>query len=205
LADQGTVKSYDKLFSIWFKHSDYPNSGSAGGILTDMMKLEPDDLTKTLFQQHDIHYRFKNDMILIIIRVNHDTGLPFNSLPNRLSMRFLLKLDNELYFKTTVPNEFSIDNFYRIKINLRSSANTSTLSPALLKQVEDRQPTQIFHPDNPSHWESKTTNLKKFFAVIDIVTEGSSTHRLFSGSDQSIFYSSNSDNYDKHLYTIQLK
>jgi hypothetical protein len=196
---------YEKLLSIHFTHPEYSFSGEKGGVLSNSMRIQPDGPTQLLFKKHDIHYRFRKDMLLIFVRIREDQDAPYFRLPNIFSARFLFDLNKELINQTPIPDNHGGENIFRIRINLRSSASEMDLSGATLGPLESREPKRVFHPLVPPHWEIIPVNLKGSFGVIDMVTEGSSTHRLYTDvANQILNYTTANGNEHEHLFTIHL-
>jgi hypothetical protein len=196
---------FEKLFSIRFAHEAFPFSAANGGILTDFISIEPDLLTKSLFKKHDIHFRIRQDMLLCFIRINSAEDTPYVRLPNGFSARFLFEIKNSLKDQTQVPANHGKENLFRFRINVRASANSMSLSGATLGTLTSRDTVRIFTPGNPGTWTTATINLSGSFGVIDLVTEGSSTHRLFTDvPSQSLFYTAANGNENEHLFTIHL-
>ena len=80
-----------------------------------------------------------------------------------------------------------------------------TLATATLGPIASLEPVKTFNPGNPGYWSMSIENLKGQFGVIDLVTEGSSTHRLYTDvSNQLLFYTSANGNENEHLFTIHL-
>lgn len=196
---------FEKLFSIRFTHPGFPFSSSQGGKLSEFLSLEPDEPTRKLFKQHDIHYRLRQDMLLCFVRVRIDEDVPFFRLPNGLTARFLFDIQQHVLNQTSIPGQHGGENLFRFRINLRSSLDTMNLSTATMDNIPSRQLLKIFHPGNPGHWETVTVNLKGHFGVIDIVTEGSSTHRLYTDvASQNLFYTTANGNEHEQLFNIHL-
>lgn len=199
------IWKFEKLFSIRFAHEAFPFSAANGGILTDFLSIEPDLLTKSLFKKHDIHYRVRQDMLLCFIRINTAEDTPFFKLPNVFSSRFLFNIKNQVKAQTDLPSNHGKENLFRFRINVRAAANSMNLTGATLGPLSSRDPIKVFSPGNPGTWTSTTVNLKGDFGVIDIVTEGSSTHRLYTDTTtQSLFYTAANGNENEHLFTIHL-
>jgi hypothetical protein len=199
------IWKFEKLFSIRFAHEALPFSAGNGGIITDYLHLEPDLLTAALFKKHDIHFRIRQDMLLCFIRIKTDEDTPFFRLPNGFSARFLFNIKNPLKDQTSIPANHGRENLYRFRINLRASASSMTLSGATLGPLPSRDVIKIFSQGNPGIWNTTTVNLSGSFGAIDIVTEGSSTHRLFTDvPSQSLFYTAANGNENEHLFTIHL-
>ena len=92
-----------------------------------------------------------------------------------------------------------------LRINVRASATSMSLSGATLGPLPSRDLVHFFSPGNPGSWATKSVNLSGSFGVIDIVTEGSSTHRIYTDvSTQSLFYTAANGNENEHLFTIHL-
>lgn len=199
------IWKFEKLFSIRFAHEAFPFSAANGGILTDFLSIEPDFLTKSLFKKHDIHFRIRQDMLLCFIRINTAEDTPYFRLPNGFSARFLFKVNNQLKEQTTIPPTHGKENLYRFRINVRAAANAMNLSGATLGPLASRDLIRVFSQGNPGTWTTTTVNLSGGFGAIDIVTEGSSTHRLFTDTTtQSLFYTAANGNENEHLFTIHL-
>ncbi|HSI75115.1 MAG TPA: hypothetical protein VK957_04455 [Lunatimonas sp.] len=199
------IYKYEKLFSIRFTHPAFPNSAENGGLLTNFLTIEPDRLTRQLFKNQEILFRTRQDMLLCIIRINEVMDSPYFSLPDIIQARFLFNVKDRLLVQTNIPDSHGGENLYRFRINLRSSADSMDLSGADLGEVEDREPRRIFRPGNPGTWETIPVNISGYFGIIDIVTEGSSTHRLYTNvTDQLLFFTTANGNEHEHLFTIQL-
>lgn len=199
------ISKFEKLFSIRFVHGTFPFSAAIGGILTQNILIEPDPITGNLFKKHDIHFRLRNDILLCFIRVRTNMDAPLFRLPNVLSMRFLINLTHSLKSETEQAAAHGKENMYRFRINVRAAANSMSLSGATLGPVQARDPARIFNPGNPGSWIITTPNLTGHFGVIDIVTEGSSTNRLYTDvNDQLLFYTEANGNGHEHLFTVHL-
>lgn len=202
--DRSIIK-FEKLLSIHFTHPEYSFSGASGGILTNFLRIQPDLPTKKLFKKHDIHYRLGQDTLLLFVRIRLDRDAPYFRLPNVLTSRFLFDLQKEVLNQTDIPDTHGAENLYRIRINLRASANSMDLSSATLGPIESREPEKIFHQVDPPYWETVQVNIKGTFGVIDLVTEGSSNHRLYTDvSNQNLYYTHANGNEHEHLFTIHL-
>ncbi len=196
---------YEKLLSIHFTHPEYSFSGGSGGVLSNFIRIKPDHPTENLFKKHDIHYRLRHDMLLLFVRIFLDRDAPYFRLPNIFSSRFLFDLNKELLNQTHIPDSHGGENIFRMRINLRSTASAMDLSSASLGNVESSESMKIFDPLGPPHWEIIQVNLKGSFGVIDIVTEGSSTHRLYTDvANQNLNYTTANGNEHEHLFTIHL-
>ena len=199
------ITKFEKLFSIRFTHPEYPFSSVQGGLLTEFLRLEPDLPTRKLFRQHDIHFRLRQDMLLCFLRIRTDEDVPFFRLPNILTARFIFKIQQAVLNQTATPDHHGGENLFRFRINLRSSLDNMNLSTATLGTVPSREPLRIFHPGDPSHWETVTVNLKGSFGILDIVTEGSSSHRLYTNvASQNLYYTTANGNEHEHLFNIHL-
>lgn len=199
------VTKYEKLFSVRFTHDAFPFSASNGNLLTPNLSILPDSVTSALFKKNDIHYRLRNDMLLCFVRVKNEDDSPFFRLPNLLTARFIIKLSTPLQNQTEVAANHGKENIYRFRINVRSSADSMNLAGATLGPLISLEPTNVFTPGNPGTWTTINENLSGHFGVIDIVTEGSSTHRLYTDvPNQILFYTTANGNEDEHLFTIHL-
>lgn len=199
------LKKFEKLFSIRFAHEAFPFSASNGGILSQHISIEPDQATSKIFNQHDILIRKKNDLLICLVRVQPAADIPFFLLPNNFSARFFINLANPLKDQTDKADSHGKENMYRFRINVRASANSMSLSEATLGPLESREPERIFTPGNPGTWTTQAVNLSGHFGVIDLVTEGSSTHRLYTDvANQNLFYTEANGNENEHLFTIHL-
>ncbi|GAA0879215.1 hypothetical protein GCM10009119_21830 [Algoriphagus jejuensis] len=199
------LTKFEKLFSIRFSHAAYPNSGSMGGILTPNLLLEPDPTTATFFKKHDIHFRMRADMLLCFVRIKPLEDAPYFRLPNSFSARFFIDLTNPVKANTDTVDTHGKENMYRFRINLRAAANSMSLSGASMGPIVSREATRVFSPGNPGSWTTSSVNLSGHFGVIDIVTEGSSAHRLYTDvNNQHLFYTSANGNENEHLFTIHL-
>lgn len=199
------IWKFEKLFSIRFVHQDFPFSASSGGLISNFLTLQPDFLTAALFKKHDIHFRIRQDMLLCFIRIKTTEDSPYFRLPNGFSARFLLNLQNPLKDQTIVPPIQGKENLYRFRINIRAAASSLNLSTATLAPIPSRDPVRVFTQGNPGGWSTDTVNLSGDFGVIDILTEGSSTHRLYTDvNTQSLFYTAANGNENEHLFTIHL-
>ncbi|WP_373496438.1 hypothetical protein [Aquiflexum sp.] len=199
------VTKYEKLFSIRFTHPEYTFSGAMGGILSDKLSVLPDLPTQKLFKRHDIQYRMRQDTLLVFLRIRVDSDIPYFRLPNIFTARFHFSIQDEVLAQTEIPETHGGETMYRFRINLRSSQNSMNLSSATLGQIESREPEKVFHHVYPPFWETVPVNLKGTFGVIDIVTEGSSTHRLYTDvTNQNLFYTPANGNEHEHLFTVHL-
>lgn len=199
------LTKFEKLFSIRFAHDTFPLSDSSGGFLTPHVKIDPDPTTEILFKKHEIHYRWRNDMLLCFVRIKSDEDVPFFRLPNNFKARFFINLTHSVKDKTEVDADHGRENIYRFRINVRASANSMNLGGATLGPVASQEPVKIFNPGNPGTWSTSIENLTGHFGVIDIVTEGTSTHRLYTDvTNQNLFYTTANGNENEHLFTIHL-
>lgn len=199
------ISKFEKLFSIRFAHGTFPFSAAMGGALTQNMLIEPDPITGILFKKHDIHFRLKLDMLLCFIRIRTNMDAPLFRLPNVLSLRFLINLAHPLKSETEQGATHGRENIYRFRINVRAAAHSMGLSNATLGPIQARNPTRVFNPGNPGSWTITTANLSGHFGIIDIVTEGSSTNRLYTNvNDQLLFYTVANGNGHEHLFTVHL-
>lgn len=199
------IWKFEKLFSIRFVNQAFPYSGASGGLITDALTITPDLLTASLFKKHDIHFRIRQDMLLCFVRIKNNEDSPYFRLPNNFSARFLFSIKSPVKEQTGVPVTHGKDNLYRFRINVRASATSMSLAGATLGQLPSRDLVRVFTPGNPGTWTTKSVNLSGSFGVIDIVTEGSSTHRIFTDvSTQSLVYTAANGNENEHLFTIHL-
>jgi hypothetical protein len=202
--DRSIIK-FEKLLSIHFTHPEYSFSGASGGVLSNFIRIRPDVPTQKLFKKHDIHYRLRQDTLLLFVRIRLDRDAPYFTLPNVLTSRFLFDLQKEVLNQTDIPDTHGAENLYRIRINLRASANSMDLSSATLGPIESREPEMIYHQVDPPYWETVHVNIKGTFGIIDLVTEGSSTHRLYTDvSNQDLYFTDANGNEHEHLFTIHL-
>lgn len=202
--DRSIIK-FEKLLSIHFTHPEYSYSGASGGIFSNFLRIQPDAPTQILFKKHDIHYRVRQDMLLLFIRVQLDRDTPYFRLPNVFTSRFLFDIQKEVLNQTDIPDNHGGENIFRVRINLRASANSMDLTGATLGPIESREPEKIFYHSETPYWEIVPINLKGTFGVIDLVTEGSSTHRLYSDvTNQNLYYTHANGNEHEHLFTIHL-
>jgi hypothetical protein len=199
------IWKFEKLFSIRFAHMAFPYSVSQGGLITDSLSLEPDLLTAALFKKHDIHFRIRQDMLLCFIRIKTMEDAPFFRLPNGFNARFLMNLKNPVKDQTAASTTHGKENTYRFRINVRASATSMTLSGASFGTLPSRDLVRVFTPGNPGTWTTSTVNLNGKFGAIDIVTEGSSNHRLYTDvNTQTLYYTAANGNENEHLFTIHL-
>ncbi len=199
------INKFEKLFSIRFTHDVFPFSSDSGGLLTPHIRLAPDPTTDELFRKHEIQYRWRHDMLLCFIRINTTEDSPFFRLPNNFNARFFVHLDRTVKDNTEISENHGNENIYRFRINLRASANSMNLATATLGPVASQEPIRVFNPGNPGNWTTSIENLSGHFGVIDLVTEGSSTHRLFTDvTNQILFYTTANGNENEHLFTIHL-
>lgn len=199
------VSKYEKFFSIRFTHPVYPFSPSPAGTLGDLLSLEPDEPTSRLFRKHDIHTKIRHDELLCFVRVQDGLDAPLFRLPTSFSARFFLNLKEDLARKTNSHDSHGKENIYRFRINVRASANSMDLATASLGTQLSREPIPVFEEGNPGTWSSTFINLSGHYGIIDIVTEGSSTHRLYSDvNNQELFYTAANGNEHEQLFTIHL-
>lgn len=199
------ISKFEKLFSIRFAHNAFPFSAANGGVLSPYISIQPDPTTAALFKKHDIHFRVRQDILLCFIRIRTTADAPLFRLPNILSARFFINLSNPLLDETELAATHGKENIYRFRINVRAAANSMSLSGAALGPIEAREPIRVFNPGNPGNWTTTTSNLSGHFGIIDIVTEGSSTNRLYTdGTDQLLFYTVANGNEHEHLFTVHL-
>ena len=198
------VSKFEKLFSIRFTHPQHPMSSSSGGTLGNLLTVEPDLPTKALFKKHDIHFKIRQDVLLCFVKIRTDEDAPFFRLPNAFSARFFLNLKSDLAMQTDQQDTHGKENIYRFRINVRASANSMNLATATLGTVLSREPTRVFVEGEPGFWTTTFANLSGHFGVIDLVTEGSSTHRLYTDvNNQILFYTPANGSEHEHLFTIQ--
>ena len=198
------VSRYEKLFSIHFSHPEYPTSGSSGGVLGGLVSVRPDEVTKKLFKSHDIHIKVRQDHLLCFVRIRTDADIPYFRLPSAFSARFFLQLREDLVRQTEVHDTHGQENMYRFRINVRASANAMNLSGATLGTILSRDAEREYTEGEPGFWATTFTNLSGHFGVIDIVTEGSSAHRLYTDvSNQVLNYTPTNGREHEHLFTIQ--
>lgn len=199
------LNKFEKLFSIRFAHDAFPFSASSGGYLTPHIRINLDPPTENLFRKHEIQYRWRNDTLLCFIRIKNEEDAPYFRLPTNFNARFLINLTNQVKAQTEVAPDHGKENIYRFRINVRASANSMNLAGATLGPIVSQVPVKIFNPGNPGSWSTSTENLSGHFGVIDIVTEGSSTHRLYTDViNQHLFYTTANGNENEHLFTIHL-
>ncbi|MEN2280576.1 hypothetical protein AAGF08_00460 [Algoriphagus sp. SE2] len=199
------VNKFEKLFSIRFSHDAFPFSASTGGVLTPNIKIDTDPTTTTLFTKHSIYYRWRNDTLICFIRIKTEEDSPFFRLPNNFNARFFINLSDPIKDKTEVAPNHGKENIYRFRINVRASSNSMNLAGATLGPLAAQEPIKVFNPGNPGSWTTTVKNLSGHFGVIDIVTEGSSTHRLYTDvANQNLFYTTANGNENEHLFTIHL-
>jgi hypothetical protein len=198
------ISRYEKLFSIHFSHPEYPSSGPSGGVLGGLLSLQPDETTRRLFKAHDIHFKVRQDHLLCFVRIRTDADIPYFRLPSAFSARFLLQLREDLARQTEVQDTHGKENMYRFRINVRAAANAMNLTGASLGTILSRDPVREFTEGEPGTWTTTFSNLSGHFGAIDIVTEGSSTHRLYSDvSNQVLNYTPANGREHEHLFTIQ--
>ena len=199
------IWKFEKLFSIRFDNRAFPYSGAKGGLITDSLTIEPDLLTASLFKKHDIHFRVRQDMLFCFVRIKNNEDSPYFRLPSNFSARFLFSVKSPVKEQTGVSVTHGKENLYRFRINVRASAASMSLSGATLGPLPSRGLVHVFSPGNPGSWATKPVNLSGSFGVIDIVSEGSSTHRIYTDvSTQSLFYTAANGNENEHLFTIHL-
>lgn len=199
------LTKFEKLFSILFIHDAFPFSPSLGGILSHNISIEPDSITKTMFKKHDIHFRLRQDMLICFVRIRTDEDAPYFRLPANFSGRFFINLTNPVKNQSEVADIHGKENMYRFRINVRAAANSMSLAGATLGPLASREPVRVFNPGNPGNWTTTAVNLSGHFGVIDVVTEGSSTNRLYTDiNNQYLFFTSANGNEHEHLFTIHL-
>jgi hypothetical protein len=138
------------------------------------------------------------------VRIRTDSDVPYFRLPGAFAARFLLQLREDLARQTPAHDTHGKENIYRFRINVRASANSMNLNGATLGTILSRDPIREFHEGDPGNWTVTFSNLSGHFGVIDIVTEGSSTHRLYTDvSNQVLNYTPANGREHEHLFTIQ--
>ena len=199
------LDKFEKLFSIRIAHDAFPFAPTNGGFLTPHVRINPDPTTESMFRKHAIHYRWKNDILLCFVKIRNGEDAPYFRLPTSFSARFFINLGDPIISQTAVAADHGKENIYRFRINVRASATSMTLATATLGPIASLEPVKTFNPGNPGSWSTSIENLKGQFGVIDLVTEGSSTHRLYTDvSNQLLFYTSANGNENEHLFTIHL-
>lgn len=200
---------YDKLFSIALSHSRFPSPSHEHSWLSPLsalLDIAPDAGTRRLFDKHDIHVRFEQDVLTCYIRVDTTGRKPFHSLPGNFRIRFLVNATAAFLSKTSVAAGWGSDHMYHVRIRLKTTSASATIDDSLLKTVDDNEPARIYHMgagDENGHWEVVPVKLSGYFAVIDIVPEGSRRNRLYANEAQQTLYFTQANNKQgEHLYQL---
>ncbi len=200
---------YDKLFSIALSHSRFPSPSHERSWLSPLsalLDITPDAATRALFNKHDIHVRFEQDVLTCYIRVDETGRRPFHSLPSNFRMRFLMNATPAFLSKTSVAAAWGHDHMYHLRLRLKTTGSLATIDDSLLKTVEDTEPARIYHMgtgDENGYWEVVPVKLSGYFAVIDMVPEGSRRNRLYTNEAQQTLYFTQANNkQNEHLYQL---
>lgn len=202
---------YDKLFSIALTHPRFPSATHAHSWLSPLsalLDITPDGTTRNLFQKHDIHVRFEQDVLTCYIRVDATGRKPFHMLPKDFRMRFLVHAQPAFLSKTTVSAEWGRERIYHVRVRLKTTSVSEKIDESLLGVVDAIEPQRIYHRgngDGTGHWELVPVRVKDCFAVIDMVPEGSRRNRLFANEAQQVLYFTKANNKQhEHLYELAL-
>ena len=171
---------YKELFTINIVHSGYDSLSE--NMLSDVIKLYPDEATEVLFKNYNMNYCFNNDTLICYIRCKllnppaKDPEASYIQISNDLRLRFLLTVGNDFMSKTKLEPAGKNQLYYYFSnktnagVNMLISHDNSEVSNNDLKQIADTDLTKRIH------------------GVIDIFSSGAinSNYELFSGVSQQL-------------------
>lgn len=202
---------YEKLFSIALIHSRFPppsHDHSWLSPLSALLDIVPDPTTRVIFEKHDIHVRFEQDVLACYIRVDTSGQKPFHALPSDLRMRFLINATPAFLSKTSVAATWGKERMYHVRVRLKTTSSSAVLGDTLLTAVEATEPARIYHMgtgDDRGRWELVPIQLSGHFAVVDLVSEGTRRNRLYANeAQQRLYYTRANNKQDEHLYQLVL-
>lgn len=210
-AMEKSIHQYDKLFSILFSHLGFPASSAAYDTriaIDQVMQIKPDRMTKGLFDQHDIRYRFHHDILTCFIRMAPDGKKAFYKLPKDRLVRFLLTASSGFLASITADTLSGRNQSHHVEIRLKTTKVSDTLRRQSLAAVQDQELERICYRGNDEqagYWQSRPRLLTNIFGVIDITPSGIRGNRLYQNETQQIrYYTGSNRESHKHPYEIVL-
>ena len=162
------------LFSLRFVHTGYGLPRPE--VISDNIRLDPDEDTLRIFNNYNIGYRFFNDMLVVFIRCSNQVPTtPLLKISEEIRLRFFIQISTDFLNKTEVQPVGATQLYqFSNKINIGTGGFLS------------------MHTDGVNNDDLKSSNVAQpgvtCFGVIDVYNTGaiSNAYDLFSGAEQTL-------------------
>ena len=169
------VKTINKtLFTVRFLHAGYGLPKQE--VISDYIRLHPDEDTRNIFVDHSIGYRFFNDLLIVFIRCsNLVPTTPFIELSEEVRLRFYLNVSTDFLNKTQVDHVGAVQVYqFSNKVNIGTGGFLSMHTAGV--DIDDLKSVELAETGETC------------FGVIDVYKTGAinNIYNLFSGVEQTL-------------------